>query len=284
MLDQSKLERLAAEFLEGAGTNVVSKEVALTPEMEGLRIYDRPIFGCAAADDPLFEEFREAGVVGPQFLPPREWMAEAVSVVSFFLPYTEQVRAANRQDFRWPATEWLHGRIEGQKLVGEMMGFLCDVLRREGFRALAPVADNRFRAGTKPGGEACYRFNSNWSERHVAHACGLGTFSLNRGLITAKGIAGRFGSILTDLPLKPSGRPYSDPFAYCVQCGACAAHCPVGAIDIETGKDNAACGAFVDATEERHSPYYGCGKCQVAVPCETGIPTRPGGAWAKCCN
>ena len=40
-------------------------------------------------------------------------------------------------------------------------------------------------------------YASNWSERHVAYVCGLGTFGC-QGLITSKGLAGRFGSIITD--------------------------------------------------------------------------------------
>jgi len=102
--------------------------------------------------------------------------------------------------------------------------------------------------------------------------CGLGTFGLSRGLITEKGMAGRFGSVITTLPLQATARPYTTFDAYCTRCGACIPHCPPDAISLEHGKDQAKCGAFVAGTLAAHRPYYGCGKCQVAVPCESKIP------------
>ena len=78
-------------------------------------------------------------------------------------------------------------------------------------------------------------YASNWSERHVAYVCGLGTFGLSKGLITERGMAGRFGSIVTDAELAPTPRKYSDPFEYCTKCGACQFRCPAKAIDKSRG-------------------------------------------------
>ena len=61
-----------------------------------------------------------------------------------------------------------------------------------------------------------------WSERHAAYVCGLRTFGLSKGLITKKGIAGRFTSLITDLPLLADERAYTDVYEYCTRCGACA--------------------------------------------------------------
>jgi epoxyqueuosine reductase len=44
-----------------------------------------------------------------------------------------------------------------------------------------------------------YSYASSWSERHAAYAAGLGTFGLCDGLITARGKAVRFGSIISKL-------------------------------------------------------------------------------------
>ena len=124
---------------------------------------------------------------------------------------------------------------------------------------------------------------TDWSERHVAYAAGLGTFGLSKGLITAKGMAGRIGSVITDAPFAPTPRPYSSPFEYCTICGACQARCPAGAIDkskgCALGKDQTICGPYVMGSKlPPHGPKqlvrYGCGKCQVCVPCETGIPAQ----------
>ena len=124
---------------------------------------------------------------------------------------------------------------------------------------------------------------STWSERHAAYAAGLGTFGLSKGLITKKGMAGRFGSVITSAEFDADIRPYSQPFEYCTMCGACMVKCPAGAIDkakgCALGKDQLVCGPYVSGSKlPPHGPNqrvrYGCGKCQCGVPCESGIPKR----------
>jgi epoxyqueuosine reductase QueG len=100
----------------------------------------------------------------------------------------------------------------------------------------------------------------------------LGTFGLSKGLITRKGTAGRFGSILTDLFLTPDTREYKDVYEYCNMCGICAKKCPSSAISVENGKDCLPCYEFIEETLRKNYPRYGCGKCQVGVPCESRIP------------
>ena len=115
-------------------------------------------------------------------------------------------------------------------------------------------------------------YSSNWSERHVAYAAGLGTFGLSKGLITKKGTAGRCISIITDAVFEPDKRPYTGVYDYCSFCGVCARNCPAEAISKEEGKNHYRCSEFVNTTKAKHSPRYGCGKCQVKVPCENRAP------------
>lgn len=117
-------------------------------------------------------------------------------------------------------------------------------------------------------------FTSRWSERHAAYISGLGTFGLHKGLITERGTCGRFVSVLTDLPLPPTPRPYTGLYDYCTHCGACVRRCPVGAISQKAGKDHVACAYFVDWTMALYAPRYGCGKCQVGVPCQSRNPRK----------
>ncbi|MDR2480411.1 MAG: 4Fe-4S binding protein [Treponema sp.] len=58
----------------------------------------------------------------------------------------------------------------------------------------------------------------------------------------------------------------------CIRCGSCVSNCPVRAISLERGKDHPPCSAFLERTREQCKPRYGCGKCQVQVPCESGVP------------
>ncbi len=65
---------------------------------------------------------------------------------------------------------------------------------------------------------------------------------------------------------------YCDIYEYCTKCGVCALKCPVDAISIDTVKDNKKCSDFLDLTKKKYKTRYGCGKCQVSVPCERKIP------------
>jgi len=258
--------------------NLIGELVAEHPDnvfTEGIRYYDEPLVAFAAADDPLFTGLQEAAVVGDIFRLPAEWLPGAQTVISYFLPFSQAVRQSNyaQSELSLP---WLHGRFRGESFNNTVRRALVDFLSANGGRAVAPLLEKEFRVdyGT---------FRSSWSERHVAYIAGLGTFSLNRGMITAKGMAGRFGSVITDLSFPPTARDYTGPFERCPQlaagaCGACIARCPIGAIT-PAGKDNALCYHFLHhidplkAEREKHGyPYSACGKCQTGVPCETGIP------------
>ena len=276
---REKLLREAESFISSAPHNVISPETARTPAMAGLVLFDAPVVGVAAADDPLFDELKKPGVMGPHVLGPAEWMSGAKSVISVLLLYSGRVRASNRENFDWPSIEWTHGRIEGHAMVENTIRHLIGFIEKLGYRAMSPLLDPRlgpkYHFDRKADANPPPRFNSRWSERHAAYIAGLGTFGLSCGLISHRGMAGRFGSIISDMELTPDPRPYTGIFDYCIKCGKCVKNCPVGAIGLETGKDHPTCSAFLDKVLEKEGhPYYGCGKCQVGVPCETGIPKR----------
>ncbi len=216
---------------------------------------------------------KDRSIIGEHFLLPTEWLPNAKTVISFFLPFSEQVRRGNKNDKSWPSPEWLHARIEGQTILNNLSLYLKKKLFNKGFQTIVPILDEKFYAVTTPS-HTKLSFTSNWSERHVAYICGLGTFSLSKGIITSKGMAGRFGSIITELSLIPSPRNYQSIDEYCSMCGKCAKNCPVNAISLEDGKDHLICSAFLNKTEEKFNPRYGCGKYQVNVPCETRIPKQ----------
>ncbi len=279
-MDKNELLDTAAAFVAGSESNRVPESAALRPDLIGMAIYGKPLMGFARAQDPFFEDLRHPEAVGPHFRLPGEWLAGAETVISFFLPFTEKVVASNRAaPDDWPSSEWLHARIEGQTCVNKLCAHLVETLRRAGHRAVAPSLSPEFWSRAKPAGRLgdgrqVPGFTSNWSERHVALAAGLGTFGLSAGIITEKGTAGRLGSVATSLALPPDPRPYARHDEYCTHCGACVRRCFVGALSPGKPKDKAACSAVLDRVMERHRPYYGCGKCNVAVPCERGIPAR----------
>lgn len=285
-MDKQEFISSLVSFAAGCPANLVSSEDALRPDIAGMMMFETPLVGFAAADDSLFtDEFKKVGVIHPEYLSPGEWLPGAATVISFFLPFTDRVKESNRGSFDAPyeegltlraSPEWLHARIEGQDFVNQVTAYIEDLLRENGFRTVCPTTSGKLRMITP--------YISTWSERHAAYAAGLGTFGLSKGLITAKGMAGRYGSVITDAVFDPDVRPYSSPFEYCTMCGACMRRCPAGAIDVSRGcalgKEQTICGPFVNSSKlPPHGPKarerYGCGKCQVAVPCESGIPAKP---------
>ena len=272
-MEKQELIKSAGHFVENSQDNYISKEKAISEEVVGMRIYDAPIFGFASAEDECFKSLKQPSAIGEHFLLPKEWLTAAKTVISFFLPFSEAVRTGNRRDMSWPSDEWLHGRIEGQAMMNKLCMHLKSELINAGYESLVPSMDVRFWSNTdKPAHEE--KFTSNWSERHVAYCCGLGTFGLSKGLITKKGVAGRFGSIVTELYLPPDSREYEGIYEYCTMCGKCVKNCPVNAISLENGKNHQLCSEFQDVTAENCKPRYGCGKCQVGVPCESRIPKQ----------
>ena len=243
---------------------VLSSPQNIVPDLGRMRLYERPLLAVASADDYLWETLKQPDVVGAQHRSPAEWLPGARSVISCFFPFTERIRVANRQPGE-PAKEWLYGRYEGAAFLDAACAYLLDAVQQTGGRAMAPSLDERF---------AVVDLRSNWSERHAAFIAGLGTFSLNRSLITEAGSAGRIGSVITDVALEPTPRPYTGFDEYCNHCGACLLRCPAHAIS-KDGKDNALCAQYVKETKARYQPRYGCGKCQTGLPCEAAIPPLP---------
>lgn len=237
----------------------------------GTRIYSDPVLGFAQADDSLFRELRGPQVGLPDHRLPEDWLVGARTVVSYFLPFSEEVRVSNRLP-GLPSEEWCRARIGGEEFNVTVRKFLVSFLQSLGGRAVAPPLAPGYLVDYTPGA-----MRSNWSERHVAYVAGLGTFGLSASLITSRGAAGRLGSVVTDLELEPTPRSDGPYHAHCPwfsrgDCGACLSRCPSGAIT-EMGKDKDVCWRYIrQVIEPRFRPGSGCGKCQTAVPCEDGIP------------
>lgn len=273
-MNKKYLIDMSSEFTQSSQENFISKEIAMSENVIDLKIFDAPILAFGAAEDENFKLLKEPGVIGDHYKLPTDWLPTAKTVISFFFPFTEEVVVSNRKNNQWPSEGWLHGRIEGQKFLNKFAEFLKNELISEGYDSIVPVLDKRFWTTTVNVSDPSKSFTSNWSERHAGFVCGLGTFGLSKGLITKKGIAGRLVSIVTELYLEPDVREYKEIYEYCTMCGACVKKCPVEAISLENGKDHKTCSDFVDTTQEKFNPRYGCGKCQVSVPCERRIPRK----------
>jgi epoxyqueuosine reductase QueG len=249
--------------------------------------WDDALVGFASGADPIWQQYKE--YVGPFHWTPWEVYsqhcseqpakAEELTVISWVLPQREAVRRANRRAKRYPAEEWARIRVYGEEFNAALRRHVADQLRQAGHAAIAPMLAPNWTVVKS----ARFSYASSWSERHAAHAAGLGTFGLCDGLITARGKAMRVGSVVARLSIKPTPRPYSDHRAYCLYfadgtCGKCIDRCPAHAIT-KNGHDKEKCRRhLVRSREHVKKTYrfegYGCGLCQVGVPCEAGIPVK----------
>ncbi len=277
-------------FLDKIKTFLSEDESNRMTKVDGSLIFEPDVLvGFVSGDDPLLEEYKS--IIGSFHLTPAEvynWFCEKnniapspiknLSVVAFILPINEVTKKENLEYSReWASERWAHTRLFGEMANEKLQAYLIAELKKEGINAVAPTREKEiFRMIPKHENGV---WASPWSHRHMAFAAGLGSFGLSDGFINEKGIAMRCGSIVVDYQLPSDGdkRP-SDPYAYCSECGKCIERCPVGAISLETRHDKAKCVIQVfKNTRYIKKNYkiniYGCGLCQVGVPCENGIPT-----------
>ena len=277
-MEKEEVTKAVAERYGSLPGNILTEEMDIDVSYAGTAMYDAPLTGFGAADDPLFRAYKDPAVIGPWHMSPEEWLPEGKAVVSLFFPASAAVRGSNRDSEGHASVLWTYARVDGQAYIHSFMDRLAAWFRGRGISACVPSSDPRWQqmfAGEGIDGfpdAPKSAFGSRWSERHAAYVCGLGTFCLSKGMITEKGVAGRFASVIVGEAFPADVRPYTGTYDYCTRCGRCAARCPAQAIDPVRGKDHAKCGAFVNASAVMFRPRYGCGLCQTGVPCESHIP------------
>jgi epoxyqueuosine reductase len=264
----------------------------------GGRIFDPPVIGVARGDDPIFLKFKQ--VVGPEHMTPMEmWLAAGLAdederadrlrLVSIVFPYVRRIRRESTTAREFPAEIYCVGRNFANAFMIEVLEQTVGFFQQKGFGALAAMLSPAFEIIVK---QDPIRIYSKWSERHIAFAAGLGTFSLHEGLITEVGCNIRLTSVITDAPLEVTVRHSDAPYANCLfyagkKCQKCAARCPADAIT-EKGHDKLKCYLYgrrveeemrdrlgpilkphrrvIDGQEQISYPV-GCAFCQFDVPC-----------------
>ena len=272
--------------------NLVGDFVAHSPlnkfRNEDRQVWEEYLLGFSAGDDPIYTSYKEH--VGPFHFTPAEIFnltfpdnpanGGELAVISWILLQNAQTKADNSKQTRFAAERWFRARAEGEVFNEALRTHVTQSLIDAGIQAVAPQLSSNWSWETSP----TYGFASRWSERHAAHAAGLGTFGLCDGLITRRGKAHRVGSVVARLNIEATPRPYDNHRAWCAYftghgCMACAERCPVGAIS-EKGHEKIACLKYLVEVSSPHCKEtygfeaYGCGLCQTKVPCGNGIPAK----------
>jgi epoxyqueuosine reductase len=252
------------------------------------RAWDEPLVGFSRGDDAYWESFREH--VGPFHWTPAEAFMLAypngmvlpgsLTVISWVLPQTKQTKVETRKEKTYPPESWARARFFGETVNEKLRKHVVSELAKAGIRATAPMLLPQW--SRMPSEK--FVFSSKWSERHAAFVSGLGTFGLSDGLITPRGKAMRVGSVVAEMEVPATPRPYKGHQDYCLwfsqgTCKKCVKRCPVNALS-EKGHDKIPCSKHVHETckayivEHYGFEGYACGLCQTAVPCESRIPAK----------
>lgn len=269
-----------------------TSELNRLTDLDGKRIYEEPLVGIASGYDPLFQQYKE--IIGDFHLTPEEVIRNKearsgmkykdgdLSVICWALPFAKHIRVSNSKKEVWPSVKWGHGYINGVKFNDLLRSTLENYFMEKGILASAPVIAGEWRRITNlPGGHT-----SNWSERHALYAAGMGTFSINDGFITDRGMAMRCGSVVVNRKYEITERKYKHHMENCLFvskgiCGVCMERCPAYAITAN-GHDKVQCrtyrdrlfGDFLHDTCGLDIEANFCGLCQTGVPCESTNPMK----------
>ena len=260
-------------------------------------IIDEPVVGFADGDDRIFRDLKT--VIGEFHLTPREILEkhiaakrwrfcptaniDRISVVSWALPLTRETRIMERTAPVGGSPRYNHSRWIGIQLYENVEKYVASLLEVLRCNAIAPTQSKLFEIKEMSGGWLA----ANWSERHVAYACGLGTFGLNGLMITPRGCAVYLGSVVCDRALAPTPRAASHvancPYFKDKSCGLCIEHC-IGEAISRDGRSNVAC--LRNLRDEQANkiialgldkglvgPAPSCGRCSTGLPCEDRIPS-----------
>lgn len=220
-----------------------------------------PLVAFASAHDPKYQELKT--IIGPWHCLPTDFLPEAESVISYFIPFTKEVALAPKNEPDGSPI-WSEAYITINNYFHVVNQALQDYLECQGYSAAQIRPAKAYDKET---------FQAPWSHRSTAVIAGLATFGANNLAITDKGSGGRFCSLITSARLEPSREvprhrcPYFENGA----CGLCIKACPAGALN--GGITNkAACQAELNKNPERlqkkNAKFIAdiCGKCLSACP------------------
>ena len=154
-------------------------------------LWRTPLVGYADANDSYIQKLPE--IVTDVHKLPQDFMENPKVVISYFIPFTKALeRTIGGVEDNFASKEWADAYKATNTMMASLNEYLVQKIRELGGRA----------AVTEGIGMLYDVLKSNWSQRHIAYAAGLGTFGINNMLITKEGCCGRYNSIVADIPVE----------------------------------------------------------------------------------
>lgn len=221
-------------------------------------IFREPLIGYSSAKDPIFGQLKT--VIGENQLLPGDLLPDAKTVLAFFLPYSKEVISSNKEE-KHASRQWAEAYDYTNWLINKVLQQLNEIMAVHGVKMAWLLPTYEFDKK---------KLVAQWSHKHVAYACGLGTFGRNQLLITPKGCGGRFGTAVLNITMEPSKR--SEVTHACLAdsgCDYCKKKCPVQALSETAGYDRHRCYELCLDNDRLFSDLESvevCGKCATG-PC-----------------
>lgn len=219
-------------------------------------IWQEPIVGFADANGSYIRSLKE--IVTPAHMMPEDFMENPKIVISYYIPFTEELAAVNiNVEGNMAAQEWSDAYNLTNTMISDISQYIADMLNEMGYHAVPPtgvVFDREL-------------ILSNWSQRHIAYAAGLGTFGINNMLISEKGCCGRYGSVIANIPVEADQISTEEHCLYKKNgsCKKCVQNCFSGALTAE-GFDRKKCYEICMINDAKTGADV-CGKCDIDIPC-----------------
>jgi len=233
-----------------------------------------PLVGFADATHPSILALKE--VVSPFHAMPSDVLADAAVIIACYIPFTRELAKANNAAGRLASPEWAQAYEQTNAMFVRLHAHMIQYLEKLGYQAAVSKEAQTFDQDA---------LISNWSQRHIAYAAGLGTFGLNNMLITKSGCCGRFTTLVTNLDVEPDAPMDEELCRYKTSgsCCICVKRCPTGALSV-SGYDRQKCysllrenakiytgfgSSYVKAGSEEANGEGSevCGKCITSSPC-----------------
>lgn len=225
-------------------------------------LFRKPIIGFSSVDDERYKDLKR--IIGEWHQRPEEILPGAKSVISYFVPFTENVVEEPRTvDNGSPL--WSESYVVINDYFKHINQVISDYLIHQGYTAEYIPATHTYDPKI---------LKATWSHRSAAAISGLGDFGLNRMLITKLGCGGRFGTIITSASLAAAETSEENKCLYVNNgsCTLCIDICPADALKLSGDFDKFACqdvlvknGDLMESDEDIVGADT-CGKCISICP------------------